>query len=665
MAKLAILIPSRNERYLTPTVEDCFAKAQGEVEVVVTLEGYWPSDWKTLTDKYPNLHTVHHGSPQGMRPAINAAAASAISRGAKWLMKLDAHCLLDEAYDTKLLADIEPNWIVIPRRKRLDAENWVIQDVGKPDIDYHYLSYPDDPNDFGGPGLNGKVWVERIVERLNKPEFDIDDEMSSQGSCWLTSAQNFIALDLMDTATFGPFWCEAQEVLMKAWLSGGRCVVNKKTYYAHLHKGKSYRGTDGTKGRGYKLDEKWLQQGRNAAMGWLHNNVWPKQTLPFKWLIEKFSPVPGWPEDWEEKVYGTSKGTIAMAGVSTGDNSGLDTSGARSSLKIHSARYGILGAPMPFRDHSVDVAETVRSLVKDATLDIVVNNSTLTPGQNPYRGKKKVLLLTYSYDGGELITVERLEKEWLIIGQVQKLERGTVKNGLLIGDMEPATIHVELPSRQPDDIIVVPQLPHTATALNDFLIRKFQISERRLRGPMPIELRDFHRDDLAKLYTELGFTKGAEIGVAEGHYSEVLLKANPDLELFLVDPWRRYDGNPWSHSQEHQDFSFNETRRKTAGYNVKFMQDFSMNAVREVAENSLDFAYIDGHHGFDWVMQDLIEWSKRVRSGGIVSGDDYYHFKRHWAGVVEAVNAYTQAHQVGLWFLCDAPRSVDFFWVKP
>jgi hypothetical protein len=164
----------------------------------------------------------------------------------------------------------------------------------------------------------------------------------------------------------------------------------------------------------------------------------------------------------------------------------------------------------------------------------------------------------------------------------------------------------------------------------------------------------------------LGFTRGAEIGVAEGHYSEVLCKSIPNLEeLLLVDPWRRYDGNPWAHSQEHQDFSLSETRRKTAGYNVRIMQDYSMNAVREIPEGSLGFVYVDGHHAFDWVAQDLIEWSKRVRSGGIISGDDYYHFKKSWAGVVEAVNAYTDAHRIAPWFLIDAPRSIDFFWIKP
>jgi glycosyltransferase involved in cell wall biosynthesis len=378
MPKLSILIPSRNEKYLTKTVEDCFAKAKGETEVVVTLEGSMPDGWKEVVARFPNLHTIHHSEPKGMRPAINAAVASAISRGAKYLMKLDAHCMLDEGFDVKLLADIEPNWIVVPRRKRLDAENWTLQDVGKPDIDYHYLSFPDDPNDFGGPGLNGKVWTERILARKDDPQYEIDDEMSSQGSAWLTSASHFEQLELMDTATFGPFWCEAQEVLMKAWLSGGRCVVNKKTWYAHLHKGRSYAGEDGKRGRGYHLPEKWLSQGRNAAMKWLHNDIWPKQTLPFKTLIERFWPVPSWPENWEELVYGHDGNKAFVAGgIEQETRSVVEGVVEEMGLRIISATYGVSDS------ESIDVRQRVQSLIKSDTLDIGISNAVLVPGDNP------------------------------------------------------------------------------------------------------------------------------------------------------------------------------------------------------------------------------------------------------------------------------------------
>ena len=74
-----------------------------------------------------------------------------------------------------------------------------------------------------------------------------------------------------------------------------------------------------------------------------------------------------------------------------------------------------------------------------------------------------------------------------------------------------------------------------------------------------------------------------------------------------------------------------------------------MDAVKMFKDRSLDFVFIDANHAFDYVMQDLIEWTKKVRIGGIVSGDDYYPFKKgdqSFAGVVEAVDSYRKAHDI-------------------
>lgn len=279
MAKLSVLIPSRNERFLPQTIRDVFQKATGDVEVIVVLDGWWPDP--PLADR-PGLILIHRTTPQGMRPAINAAAQ--IATGA-YLLKTDAHCLFADGFDEVLKAACAEDWIMIPRRKRLDAEAWAIQDVGKPDVDYEYLTYPDNPADYGGPSMNGRIWTERIIARQ---EILIDDTPASQGSCWFMPKAYFHFLELMDAAGWGPFWCESQELAFKAILSGGRYVVNKKTWYAHLHKGKTY-------GRGFHLDERWLKQGRNQAMRFFAGErVWHKQRYPLSSLIERFMPMPGW-----------------------------------------------------------------------------------------------------------------------------------------------------------------------------------------------------------------------------------------------------------------------------------------------------------------------------------------------------------------------------------
>lgn len=698
MAKLSIVIPSRDEKFLTPTIDDIFRNCRDEsTEVIAVLDSdKWPGDWKEVTDRHPRLHTIHNGCPKGMRYAINAGVASAISRGAKYIAKFDGHCSFSEGFDVTLMADCDEDWVVVPRRGRLDPESWTATDTHKPDIDYHYLSFPDDPNDFGGPGLNGKVWLERAVERK---DILIDDEMSSQGSGWFMHASFFQRLGLMDEASYGPFWNEFQELGMCAWLSGGAVKVNKNCRYLHLHKGSKH-------GRGYHLPERWLTQGRNHTMKWPWNEAWDsRQTRPFSWLIEHFWPVPTWPENWEELLYATKRPRTISIAVSA---SALDTSNSgvgmvsyrrdnlllqdSPSLTIYEADYGV--PP----EQWIDVRQRLRELVNGSSLDIVVNNSTLTPDANPFRGKKKTLKVVYSIDGGERITRRVEEKDWLIIGpSIPQRAEGPYMVGIDVAKAESRSvitspeIKYEVHDDEPQPmakadnaaVAAVSKLasdeskramngdvrprPQTAPALNDYLIRKFSISPQRLRGPMPIELRDFHRNDLAQLFAELGFKRGAEIGVAEGNYSEVLLKANPECELLLVDPWHHYSDNPQGKSKERHEFAYNETLRKTESYpNVNICPQLSMDAVRDVDDNSLDFCYVDAHHSYPYVMTDIIEWTKKVRSGGIVALDDIYRLdEARWgAGPMEAIYDYTRAMRINPWWLIAAHKSVDAFFVK-
>lgn len=295
MSKVSVLIPSRNEQFMPNTVADIYAKASGEIEVIVVLDGYWPDP---ILEDRPGLIIVHRGEARGMRASINAAAAIATG---KYLMKCDAHCMFGPGFDEILQADCEADWVAVPTRKRLDAENWCVQDVGKPDIDYIYLSYPDDPNDFGGPGLNGKLWDNKNKDESLRGDL-IVDLMSAQGSCWFMQRDYFYELELMDEASYGTFWNEFQEVGLKCWLSGGRVIRNKKTWYAHLHKGKKY-------GRGYHLGKSTLKQGAAYTKRWLTPGLaWHKQTLPLSWLIEKFWPVPTWTQEGLDKLKEVERG---------------------------------------------------------------------------------------------------------------------------------------------------------------------------------------------------------------------------------------------------------------------------------------------------------------------------------------------------------------------
>lgn len=179
----------------------------------------------------------------------------------------------------------------------------------------------------------------------------------------------------------------------------------------------------------------------------------------------------------------------------------------------------------------------------------------------------------------------------------------------------------------------------------------------------PVRCKNFKREHLALLFNELGYKTGAEVGVAFGDYSELLCKSIPGLNLYCVDPYIPYKrGETLLRGVEEQ-----ENRMATAHtrlinpFGVTFIRKEGYEAAKDIPDNSLDFVYIDGDHSFDYVMLDLIAWTRKVRPGGIVSGHDFYRFRG--AGVVDAVEAFTHAHQVHEWFVCDE-REVSWFWAK-
>lgn len=227
---VSVIIPSRTDTYLQKTIDDLLVKARGSIEVVVVLDSYWP---KTFNWTDNRLVIVHRGSPGqnlGLRNGINSGIA--VSRG-KYVMKCDEHCMFDEGFDVKLLANIRNNWVVVPRRYRLDAEKWEIIQDGRPPVDYMRLQV-----DEGY--LHGVEW--KRPER-SAPEFDIDNTPTMQGSCWLMSRAFWEQIGPMDEENYGQFANEAQEISLKSWLIGGRVIVNKKTWYAHWHRTTGYNFT--------------------------------------------------------------------------------------------------------------------------------------------------------------------------------------------------------------------------------------------------------------------------------------------------------------------------------------------------------------------------------------------------------------------------------------
>ena len=92
-----------------------------------------------------------------------------------------------------------------------------------------------------------------------------------------------------------------------------------------------------------------------------------------------------------------------------------------------------------------------------------------------------------------------------------------------------------------------------------------------------------------------------------------------------------------------------------------------MDALGDIPDGSLDFVYIDGDHNFRHVAEDIFEWSKMVRSGGVVSGHDYWNtppFARNTICQVKAVvDAYVKLFEIDLQVI-KGDKFPSWLWIK-
>lgn len=180
------------------------------------------------------------------------------------------------------------------------------------------------------------------------------------------------------------------------------------------------------------------------------------------------------------------------------------------------------------------------------------------------------------------------------------------------------------------------------------------------------KIKNKNRTDMAIMFGELGFKRGAEIGVRTGKYSEILCTHVTGLEkLYSIDPWDLVFEDPSSKDYLRQfgpdvfNKYFRMATRRLRKYPIcEMIRKTSLEAVRNFEYGSLDFVYIDGSHTFDYVMIDIIEWARRVRKGGIISGDDY---KSHRYGdVITPVNTYVEAHKIEILNIMQPKEGDDY-----
>jgi len=300
---LSIIIPARNEEWLKKTIESALSAIRADTEIIAVLDGYWPDPG--LEDN-PRVTIIHNSEAIGQRAATNQGASYS---KAKYVMKLDAHCMLDEGFDVKMISEMKPDYTMVPRMFNLHVFDWVCKECGE-----RWYMGPD-PIKCQRDGCSNTTKFEKDVvwkprwnrradfmrfdntlhfqywkdyEKRPESDFDIADQMCCIGACWMMERERYWYLDGMDER-HGSWGQMGAEIACKSWLSGGRQVVNKKTWFAHLFRTQP--------GFGFPYPNPGIGKARERSRDLWFNNKWPKAEHKLSWLLEKFWPIPDWTDE--------------------------------------------------------------------------------------------------------------------------------------------------------------------------------------------------------------------------------------------------------------------------------------------------------------------------------------------------------------------------------
>jgi hypothetical protein len=259
-------------------------QATGDIEVIVALDGYWPTEF--VDDK--RVHYLHWGEAKGLRPSLNAARQIATG---EFLFKLDGHCCLQHGYDVALKTVCGASDVCVPAKRSLDVATWTMH---REPWHHYYFLWPWQPREDGEDKFVG------LQDRNYDPSMNADLTakfgdaiLTYQGSAWMlrTTWWDRILPNGMDGDHYY-YAAEPLEIGLTTWVSGGRVKIVTGVEYGHLFKGKGEHKRQFKRSRDAWHDAMWW-----ATTYWMQHPGFPA-------LIDRFGPLPGWPADWQADARG-------------------------------------------------------------------------------------------------------------------------------------------------------------------------------------------------------------------------------------------------------------------------------------------------------------------------------------------------------------------------
>ena len=156
--------------------------------------------------------------------------------------------------------------------------------------------------------------------------------------------------------------------------------------------------------------------------------------------------------------------------------------------------------------------------------------------------------------------------------------------------------------------------------------------------------------------------KVAEIGVAQGEFSELILKiTEPDL-LHLVDVWnsKTYHAGLFRKVADKFKNLIDEGR-------IQILRKLSTDAAEDFDDNYFDWIYIDTDHSYATTREELVKYAPKVKHDGIIAGHDYtmgIWISLNRYGVIEAVHEFCVKYEWELVYLTVEPTENQSFAIR-
>lgn len=245
--KVSVIIAARNEPQLNRTISNLFDTADGDIEVVVSLDVEQEVDKRAIV--------IHNDAPVGRRVGFNRAAKPA---SGKYLFILDAHCKMSQDWDIKMAEFCPEKGIVVSCIQDMFEDSWKL----RPGVyDHVYLS----------KGYEEKWWARRPFKL-------IEEMMCFTGCSWIIPKQYYWDCNGYDES-LGMYGWDGPEWSCKIWMGDnpGKVLLRSDVLCGHVFGTNEHNRKYKSQGIGYPNYKKYMIE---------------KYSDKIEAFREKFAPLP-------------------------------------------------------------------------------------------------------------------------------------------------------------------------------------------------------------------------------------------------------------------------------------------------------------------------------------------------------------------------------------